>query len=292
MPEQTKSTRPLVRYEAARQALAEARRGDEVKDIRDQAMAMQLYAQQAKDRSLIEHATKIRMRAEIGAGELLMAIGERRGGNQTSREGSLPSNAQMGITNKRSHRWQPMAALPEAEQEALIERAKKTAIAAVDSDTRGEKAERRAKREIELAERQVALPDKRYGVIYVDHRRDTGVDRTADNHYRTMTLDDIKALEVPAADDCVLFLWATTPMLAAAFSVMATWGFSYRSCCVWAKDRVGTGYWFSRDQAEHLLVGTRGKIPAPAPGEQNASLINAPVGKHSAKGSQRRRINP
>jgi N6-adenosine-specific RNA methylase IME4 len=48
------------------------------------------------------------------------------------------------------------------------------------------------------------------------------------------------------------------------------------------KDRIGTGYWF-RNKHELLLVGVRGKIPAPAPGTQFASLIDAPVGEHSAK---------
>ena len=44
-----------------------------------------------------------------------------------------------------------------------------------------------------------------------------------------MTLDAIKALSVPAAPGCVLFLWATSPMLPQAFDVMAARGFTYKT---------------------------------------------------------------
>ena len=79
----------------------------------------------------------------------------------------------------------------------------------------------------------------------------------------------IAARDVPsiAADDCVLFLWATSPMLPQALEVMKAWGFAYVSGAVWVKDRIGTGYWF-RNRHELLLVGTRGNVPAPAMGTQ------------------------
>jgi hypothetical protein len=102
-----------------------------------------------------------------------------------------------------------------------------------------------------------------YGVIFADppwrfepYSRITGMDRAADNHYVTMALDEIKALPVPAAPDCVLFLCATALMLPQALETMAAWGFSYRTHLVWVKDRVGTGYW-ARNKHELLLIGTR-----------------------------------
>jgi N6-adenosine-specific RNA methylase IME4 len=108
------------------------------------------------------------------------------------------------------------------------------------------------------------------------------MDRAADNHYPTMRVQEIARLQVPAADNCVLFLWATAPMLREALQLMDAWGFTYRSNCVWAKDKPGTGHWF-RNRHEHLLVGVKGQIPAPAPGEQYESVIEAAVGRHSEK---------
>ena len=154
------------------------------------------------------------------------------------------------------------------------------------------KKTRRAKREAELGAKQVALPTKKYGVILADPEwqfepwsRETGMDRSADNHYPTSVLDVIKSRDVPsrAAKDCVLYLWATVPMEPQAHEVMKAWGFKYVSQHVWDKrPHTGTGYW-NRNQHELLLVGTKGEIPAPAPGTQYPSIITAPVGRHSEK---------
>jgi len=154
-----------------------------------------------------------------------------------------------------------------------------------------EKRERRAAREKELAIRTRTFPDKRFNVILCDvpwsfevWGETSGMDRSADNHYPTMKGPAIMALDISriAADDCVLLMWATAPMLLDALHVMDAWGFTYKSHCVWAKDKTGTGYWF-RNRHELLLVGTKGKIPAPAPGQQFDSVIEAPRGQHSAK---------
>jgi N6-adenosine-specific RNA methylase IME4 len=58
-----------------------------------------------------------------------------------------------------------------------------------------------------------------------------------------MDIGAIKALEIPAAPDAALFLWATVPMLPQALDVMSAWGFGYKSHFVWVKDKIGTSYW-------------------------------------------------
>jgi N6-adenosine-specific RNA methylase IME4 len=133
-----------------------------------------------------------------------------------------------------------------------------------------------------------AMPDREYAVIYADPPwswdtySEAGKDRTPENHYPLMDADAITSLDVPAADTAVLFLWTTVPHLETALGVIKSWGFAYKSNIVWRKDRIGTGYW-SRNRHEHLLIATRGDIPAPIMGDQCESVIDAKVGKHSAK---------
>ena len=145
---------------------------------------------------------------------------------------------------------------------------------------------------MDLAARQLALPAKRCGVLYGDPpwnfavwSRETGLDRDASNHYPVMSLDDIKALDIASttADDAALFLWSTTPLTPAALEVVSAWGVGYKTHFVWAKDRIGTGYW-NRSRLALLLLGARGLIPAPAPGSQWPSIIEAPTGAHSETG--------
>jgi N6-adenosine-specific RNA methylase IME4 len=281
----------LILYDAAKSALAEVRRVDEVKNIRDKMVAYQAYAKQARDRQMLNDATDIRMRAERRAGELIRQFGERRGGEHSSGERTLPSNKELGVTKAQSHDWQSLSKLAQEDFEKRVLEAQKRANHALDGTTKAEKQARRAAHEAALAERVLALPTKRYAVIMADPpwqfipwSDETGMDRAPENHYATSPLRAIKDRDIASisADDCVLFLWATVPMLHAALDVMAAWGFDYRSHCVWLKEREGLGYWF-RNIHELLLVGVRGKPPAPAQGRQWPSAFDANQGDHSEK---------
>ena len=127
----------LIRYEAARTALAECQRVDEVKDIRDKSLAMEAYARQAKDTGLMQMAAEIKVRAERRLGEMLreqkeaggMNSGQLLRGSDMEPRSAAPTLAEVGIDKKLSMRSQQLAAMPEQHFEAAIASAKETARA-------------------------------------------------------------------------------------------------------------------------------------------------------------------
>ena len=56
----------------------------------------------------------------------------------------------------------------------------------------------------------------------------------------------------------------------------------YRTCMVWVKDRIGTGYW-TRSKNELLLIGTKGKMPCPEESTRPESVIVSKRRQHSEK---------
>jgi N6-adenosine-specific RNA methylase IME4 len=121
----------------------------------------------------------------------------------------------------------------------------------------------------------------------------TGTGRAPQRHYHCMTLDDIKKLpvrEVSDPDGCVLFLWATNPILPAALSVMSAWGYTFVTKLEWVKmtkdnqkPRLGTGYRL-RGCTEPLLIGVYGRNPyCPPRSEVLPGVILSPRREHSRK---------
>lgn len=126
----------LVKYEAACRALAEAKAVDEVKDIRDKADAMRIYAMQAKNKDLEIDAAEIRIRAERRLGEMI-ALQKATAGLNTGAAGAgvnqhtpkkevrssvstAPKLSDVGVSKDLSSRAQKLAAVPEDEFEAEV----------------------------------------------------------------------------------------------------------------------------------------------------------------------------
>lgn len=74
-----------------------------------------------------------------------------------------------------------------------------------------------------------------------------GAGRSAESHYPTMSMDDIRNLPVRELADknCILFMWVTFPTLREAFSVIDAWGFTYKTVAfAWVKQNKKTSSLF------------------------------------------------
>lgn len=117
-----------------------------------------------------------------------------------------------------------------------------------------------------------------------------GAGRSAESHYPTMRIEDIRALPVGAiaAENCALFLWITFPNLREGLTVLNAWGFTYKTIAfVWVKLNKkaptlfwGMGYW-TRANVELCLLATRGRPRRQCAGVHQ--VIMAPVEQHSKK---------
>ena len=107
-------------------------------------------------------------------------------------------------------------------------------------------------------------PTEKYRIVYGDppyKYGNTMPDEFGEqrDHYPVMDLEAICAIPVEdwVEDNAVLFLWATSPILAEAFKVIAAWGFEYKASIVWDKIKHVMGHYVSV-RHEFLLICTRG----------------------------------
>jgi N6-adenosine-specific RNA methylase IME4 len=137
------------------------------------------------------------------------------------------------------------------------------------------------------------LEPKAYGFLMVDPPwtfatySAKGRGRSADAHYKCQSMADIELLPVSAlaAPDCLLWLWATHPMLPQQIAVGARWGFRFSTSGVWrkvtkrGKVAFGTGFRL-RSASEPFLLFTRGN---PRTARTERTVFDGLVREHSRK---------
>lgn len=302
--------RELVKYEAARRALAEARSVDEVKDIHDKAEAMRLYALKAKDNELVWWAAELKLDAERKGGALLTIMaqtGQREDG--TGRPEKVSQRATLkdfDITRSQSSRWQLSGTVSDEDYREWLKGLKGESFP-TSSGLRN-LAKRQAAEQENGPHRTDAVSDlaaladsgQQFAAIYADPPwsfkvySGKGKSRSAENHYDTMDQAGIEALgehvKQLAAKDCALFLWCVMPQIPEALKVIEAWGFVYKTAAfTWVKKnksgdgfKTGMGYW-TRANAELCLLATKGspkRLAMDVP-----QLVVYPVGAHSSKPS-------
>ena len=149
------------------------------------------------------------------------------------------------------------------------------------------------------------LPKRKFPIIYADPPWDykgqlqhagagNGDSGGAIKHYSTIETSNLMKLPVAdiADDDCLLFLWATSPHLDQAVKLGKEWGFNWATVAfVWDKQKTNPGF-YTLSQYELCLVLKRGKIPHPRGARNVRQQVIAPRQQHSAKPEEvRRRID-
>lgn len=136
-----------------------------------------------------------------------------------------------------------------------------------------------------------------HNVIYADPPwsfktySDKGKEKSADNHYLCMSLEEIKSLPINhiTNNDCILFLWVTGPMLPLQIEVATAWGFTYKTVGFnWVKLNkksktpfIGLGY-YTRSNPEWVLICTKG-TPGRPKDKSISSVILSEIREHSRK---------
>ena|SRR3990167_3145296 len=115
---------------------------------------------------------------------------------------------------------------------------------------------------------------KTYQIIYADppwsyNDKMSGHSFSLDHEYATQNLGWIKSLPINgiAEKDCVLFLWAVSPLLPEAFEVIQAWGFKYKTLgFCWLKERPNRPNLFVKNLGRYtmggvelLLLATKGR---------------------------------
>ena len=133
---------------------------------------------------------------------------------------------------------------------------------------------------------QQPISDRKYNLIYCDppwkYDFSNTSNREIENHYPTMSIEDLKNLSIPSDADCICYMWATAPKLPNALELLDSWGFKYKTHSIWDKQKIGMGYWF-RGQHELLLVGVKGSMSPPEPSDRISSIYSESRTKHSKK---------
>lgn len=209
------------------------------------------------------------------------------GKNATSESGKAREKA--AATTGAGARYVSEAKAIKEKSETLFEQVKTGEKTIADAKREIKREEHAAKVEaVKAVKQSVLAPSGPFEVILADPpwRYDFAEtdSRAIENQYPTATVEDIinHKAHINAADNSVLFLWATAPKLMEAIRVLEGWGFQYKTCAVWDKEKAGMGYWF-RGQHELLLVGVKGKFSPPPECARRSSVFKDTRTNHSKK---------
>jgi len=150
---------------------------------------------------------------------------------------------------------------PEEQIEVAKHLENKKTVAEAIQEHRREKIKQQLE---EISAKPVNPVTKKYDVIVIDPpwemkkiERDVAPNQV-EFDYPTMTVDEIKNIELPAKDDCHIWLWTTQKYLPDAFQIFEHWGVKYICTFVWHKQGGFQPFGLPQYNCEFILYGRKG----------------------------------
>jgi N6-adenosine-specific RNA methylase IME4 len=245
----------------------------EIRAIDKLEMAGEVREQKKEEATMLAGAL---LDAEVKIGELTSAIPKASGGDRksdsfkssttTTFDTKQEAITKMGFDKHQISRFQQMA-----QNQDIVEQVKAEAKDNEDLPTRTEVLRKiKEKTREDSIQKQVRdiesgenLPEGKFEIIMMDVPWNYGTQynpegRRVANPYPEMSIEEIKNLDIPASENCILFFWTTQKFLRDSFEIVEHYGFDYKGAIVWDKEKIGMGEWL-RMQCEFCLVAIKGK---------------------------------
>jgi N6-adenosine-specific RNA methylase IME4 len=100
-------------------------------------------------------------------------------------------------------------------------------------------------------------------------------------HYTTLSLDEIKAINLPADKQAHIYIWVINQHIDWGYELAKAWGLQVIQMFTWCKDGLGVGRF--QCNSEHILVCRKGTRHGNPFGMSNGTWFKWPRGKHSEK---------
>ena len=183
-----------------------------------------------------------------------------------------------------------IATLPPGQQDIIVGLGEKAILMAA-KEIRAKKAKER--HEVNARIRQQALatppPDGQYRCIVIDPpwpmqkiERDQRPNQTTELDYPVMTLEQMTAMDLPAAEQCHLYLWTTQRFIWSAKNMLDDWGFKCLAVMVWHKSGGFQPIGLPQYNCEFVLLGRKGGLLFNTT-QQFPLCFEAPRREHSRK---------
>ncbi len=259
----------LAELDLIRAALTETTDVRQIKNLREQAEAVRVYAKSAAlGLEMQNHAAEVRLVAERRAGEVLRAM-QLHGGDRKSGGRADTRLKKLGISQDESSRWQREKSLPEEEFQEYVRVTREAGKELTSRDLL--RLARVHARQMGVREnlfqklvnglRKLARQGIRFRCIHVIPPLPEDRMSKANICCLVQELLDLPVKPV-AAERAHLHLWTPPELLEDGLRLVRAWGFHYQSSLVRAKPPANRGrYWWPAHDV--MLLGVRGELEFP-----------------------------